>query len=381
MFRLIKNFVILAFVVLSTALAYAIYAGVIDKDSVMDWFQSLRGSTVAQPQEPPGTEQPIPDPQHFFSQLTEGIEGFQRLVNCAPTTTFAVEEGRNTQIYRWKDQDGQIHFSDQEPGELLNSEQMAIHFPDRKAYFKLELVQDTRRQTPFARDRISAEVRQIYGIMAKDLSLDHLRQVSLKVRIIETQEDFQAYRQRIAPQLNTNTGFYSSEYNEAVVFQGTNPDRMHGVIRHEATHVIVAGLYGYTPVWFNEGLAEYFEHMEVQGQMRTVSPVFRHLEILRAGQQNGALMDLRDFMQLNPQQWYQQKIDEKYALAWSLIYFLLSDEQGVLVLKETMNQLAKHYCWKFSSVEYLEQFYPGGFDTFVANWQAWLLTAPQPHRY
>lgn len=264
---------------------------------------------------------------------------------------------------------------------MLNSEQMVVHYPDRKSYFKLELLTDNGRQPPLARDRISAEVRQIYGILAKDLALDHLRQVVLKVRIIDTQEAFQAYRQRIAPQLKTNSGFYSSEHNEAVVFQGDSLERMYAATRHEATHLIVAGLYGYTPTWFNEGLAEYFEHMDIQGQQRKVSPVGPHLELLRAGINQGTLMDLKQYMQLNPREWYEQKLNEKYALAWSMIYFLLSDVQGQTVVREIMNQMAKNYCLRFSSVDYLEQFYTGGFHGLTADWRAWLIKDPRPHRY
>ncbi len=353
----------------------------VDKDTFLFWVRSLVEPSAKEQVEEPATESLVFDPQHFFTQFEEHVEGFRQLVHCAKTKTLEVEQGKATAIYRWKDSDGQIHFSDQEPGKLLNSEQMVVHYPDRKSYFKLELLTDNGRQPPFARDRISAEVRQIYEILAKDLSLDHLRQVVLKVRIIDTQEAFQAYRQRIAPQLKTNSGFYSSEHNEAVVFQGDNLERMYAVTRHEATHVIVAGLYGYTPTWFNEGLAEYFEYMDIQGQQRKVSPVGSHLELLRAGINQGTLMDLKQYMQLNPRQWYEQKLNEKYALAWSMIYFLLSDVQGQTVVREIMNQMAKNYCSQFSSVDYLEQFYTGGFNGLAADWRAWLIKDPRPHRY
>ena len=360
---------------------FLLYSGVVDKDTVLSWSRTLVEPSVKAQVEESKRESFVLDPQHFFTRVGEHVEGFQQLANCAKTKTLAVEQGKTTAIYRWKDKDGQIHFSDQEPGQLLNSEQMVVHFPDRKSYFTLELVTDNGRQPPFARDRISAEVRQIYEILAKDLSLDHLRQVVLKVRIIDTQEAFQAYRQRIAPELKTDSGFYSSQHNEAVVFKGEHAERMYAVIRHEVTHVIVAGLYGYTPTWFNEGLAEYFEYMDIQGQMRKVSPVFSHLALLRAGINQGTLMDLKQYMQLNPRQWYGQELNEKYALAWSLVYFLFSDDQGQTMLRAIMGQMANNYCWQFSSIDYLEQTYPGGFNTFAADWQAWLTKKPRAHHY
>lgn len=156
---------------------------------------------------------------------------------------------------------------------------------------------------------------------------------------------------------------------------------MLAVVRHEATHVIVAGLYGYSPVWFNEGLAEYFEYLQVSGQRRQVEPVAYHLAHLRRLLKRGELIPLYEYVHLKPEQWYGGNRDARYVQAWALVYFLMSEETGKCVLQEMMAQLAQNYCWRFSTVDFIEQNYPGGFAVLEVNWRRWLARDPQPHRY
>ena len=173
------------------------------------------------------------------AQLLEGVrsgETFQQIASCGKTKTSALEKSTSSEIYRWTDENGKVHFSDAKPGGTRNNDVMSVSYPDRKQYFKLKVIEDTESLPAFTRDKVNAEVRQVYRILSRSLDLEHLRQVFLNVRIIGTQADFQQYRSVMAPQLRTNSGFYTSQNNEAVVFQGDNPDRMRAVIRHEATH-------------------------------------------------------------------------------------------------------------------------------------------------
>jgi len=309
-------------------------------------------------------------------------ETFQQVASCGRTQTTALEKSTTAEIYRWTDENGKVHFSDAKPGDTRNNEVMSVSYPDRKQYFKLKLTLDTASLPAFTRDKVNAEVRQVYRILSRDLDLGHMRQVFLNVRIIGTQADFQNYRQQMAPQLRTNSGFYTSANNEAVVFQGNNPDMMRAVIRHEATHVMMAGLYGATPSWFNEGLAEYFEQLQVSGQARQVGPVNNHWAHLQQRQDDGQLMPLRDYINLPPQQWYNGNQRDNYGMAWSLIYYLMSDPEGKVFLKVMMNDMAENYCWTAPGGEYFDDHFPGGFKAFEAGWKGWLARSlPTPHRY
>jgi len=309
-------------------------------------------------------------------------ETFQKIASCGKTQTTALKKSTSSEIYRWTDENGKLHFSDAKPGATRKTEVMTVSYPDRKQYFDLKLIEDSQSLPVFTRDKVNVEVRQVYRILSRDLNLEHLRKVLLNVRIIATQENFQSYKNQVAPQLRTNSGFYTSKNNEAVVFQGNNPEHMRAVIRHEATHVIMAGLYGVTPSWFNEGLAEYFEQLAVSGQARRVSPVDYHWVHLQQRQQQGQLMSLERYVNLKPQQWYGGNLKDNYGMAWSLVYFLMEEPEGKDFLRGMMNDMAKDYCWSTPGSEYFDNHYPGGFKAFEATWKNWLASDfPDPHRY
>jgi len=379
--RIIKNILVLVFILTLPLLAKYYYSSPEERARYIAYIQERwdmpLAESVARVRKEVG--QVIPD--KLQAKFNQSAEGFQQIANCGKTETLAIAEESASKVYRWVDASGQVHFSDQEPGELVNSEQMSVHYPNRKRYFTLKLVDGAATLPAFTRDKISADMRQIYGILSRDMQLDHLRQVQLNLRFIENQEAFQAYRATVAPQIATNSGFYTSKNNEAVVFQGENEQQMLAVVRHEATHVIVAGLYGYSPVWFNEGLAEYFEQMQVRGQLRQIEPVGYHLAHLRKLADHGQLMPWRDYLQLKPEQWYGGRLEDNYAQAWALVYFLMSNDSGKQLLQTMMAQLAENYCWQFSSIDFIEQDYPGGLASLEVDWRRWLMQEPQPHRY
>lgn len=381
MLRFIKNILVLFFLLTLPVLALLYYAEPEDRARYIAWIRHQLDLPLSESVERAKQEVAQVTPERLLAKFNESAEGFQQIANCGKTETLAIEDEASDRIYRWVDAEGRVHFSDKEPGELANSEQMSVHYPSRKRYFNLKIIENTLSLPAFTRDKVSADVRQIYGILSRDMQLDHLRQVMLNVRIIETQEAFQAYRAEVAPQISTNSGFYTSKDNEAVVFQGEDEEGMLAVVRHEATHVIVAGLYGYSPVWFNEGLAEYFEYMQISGQLRQVQPVLHHLTHLRERLSAGGLPSLQQYVQLKPAQWYGGDLREHYALAWSLVYFLMSNSEGKQLLQKIMAQLAENYCWQFSSDQFIEENYPGGFAALESNWRDWLQQEPVPHRY
>ena len=136
-------------------------------------------------------------------------EAFQQIASCGKTQTSALEKSTSAEIYRWTDDNGQVHFGDAKPGATRNSDVMSVNYPDRKQYFKLKLIEDSQSLPAFTRDKVSAEVRQVYRILSRDLQLEHLRKVFLNVRIIGTQDEFQQYKAQVAPQTRTNSGFYT----------------------------------------------------------------------------------------------------------------------------------------------------------------------------
>ena len=320
------------------------------------------------------------DTEAVIKQVKSG-EVFQQAMQCGKTLTSEIKRAPSNEVYKWIDEQGRVHFGDKAPKKTEQTNNLSDQYKSKRQYFTLKVTKDSYTLPPFIEDRVSADVKQIYSILASDLNLDHLRQVFLNVRIIENQEDFQVYKNKMAPKLRTNSGFYTSKNNEAVVFQGKRPETMRAVVRHESSHVIMAGLYGYTPSWFNEGFAEYFERLKTGGQIREIEPASNHLKHLNILLKQPDL-SLKRYLETHTQDWYAGNLQDNYALAWSIVYFLMSHEEGKTFLKGMLNQLAKNYCLQFSSTRYFENNYPGGLINFEQAWMFWLKREQYiAHRY
>lgn len=298
--------------------------------------------------------------------------------DCEAVATRDSAQIDQEKMYRWQDAKGRWHFGDAKDIPLPSDASDVSHrYQTKASYFQFQLLHEGRELKAFTRDRIRAETRQIFAVLSQALALDHLRQVFLNIRIIDNQDDFQERLNSVAPGLKTNTGFFSTRNNEAVVWRHPKEALMYGVIRHESTHVIMAGLYGYPPVWLNEGLAEYFEQMSVMSNSKQVAVNERWLKVLRSGQ----LIPLKYYLSLTPSQWRGESQELMYATAWSLIHFLMSSEQGKNLLAVMMQTLAANKCQAFASLDFIEARYPGGVAQLNDHWRTWIVSAISPHYY
>jgi hypothetical protein len=78
------------------------------------------------------------------------------------------------------------------------------------------------------------------------------------------------------------------------------------------------------PLWFNEGLAEYFEEVKIiDGKWTTGSPRVDHLEMLEfAAKESQGPARLREFLFLDNRA-FMQKAFVNYPQSWAFIHFLL----------------------------------------------------------
>ncbi len=374
MFRFVRNVILLCFIITLPLLAKLYFAEPAERTFYISFLRQFFSSEKIQ--------QVISQPKAALMELSGSVarvlpdtENFQLIAACGKTETLAIDRSSKGKIYRWVDSEGRVHYGDAAPNQNRQSEDLSVYYKDRIRYFTLDIIEDTRSLPAFARDRISTDVRQIYRILARELQLDHLRRVTLTLRIIENAQDFQAYKTQVAPGLRTNSGFYSSKSNEAVVFQGDNPAAMRAVIRHESSHVIMAGLYGYTPTWFNEGMAEYFEALQVEGQQRRVEPSRAHLDHLRRQLENNQLPGLASYLEIPSRDWYAGNLQDHYAIAWSIAFFLMSHDAGQQMLRGMMSRMSANYCGVLAETDLFGTHYPGGLQAFEAAWVDWLTNA------
>jgi len=116
------------------------------------------------------------------------------------------------------------------------------------------------------------------------------------------------------------------------------------IVFHEYVHSLVKNRYGQAPVWFDEGLAEYYSAYELAGDRQRVRVGKRlagRLESLRTHE----LLPLDALLKADRQSPLYNEQDRSsifYAQSWALVHYLLSDRDGERArqLSQFLNLLA-----------------------------------------
>ncbi|MCK5880540.1 MAG: DUF1570 domain-containing protein [Sinobacterium sp.] len=287
---------------------------------------------------------------------------------CGRVKSRAVKEPKKQSVYSWKDKNGRSHFSDKNPEDATggNTKQVVSvsQFTSAKKFFSLNIVDDKADMTLILAGRIQTDVNAIYSLLSQGLGFKKLREIDLTLRLFIQQKAFQAYKNKVAPRSKTNSGFYLSRLNEASVVQWPRrPEKTYSVIRHESSHVIMAGLFGSTPRWFNEGLAEYFELMNTGGQYKYIDLDKYKLDYLKLQLKQARLPSIEYLWSLNARQFY-QNTRLHYSMAWSVIHFMLSEEKEKSLFSALIQSLYDKPCQKVDMVALVNTTYPGGLEAF-----------------
>jgi tetratricopeptide (TPR) repeat protein len=113
-------------------------------------------------------------------------------------------------------------------------------------------------------------------------------------------------------------GIYSPLLKQLLIWNLDSRAEMMRTVRHEGFHQYLDRLLPDPPVWFNEGMAVYYEGMEkVAGEMRSGLP--RAEEVEELGE--GPMVPLAQFLFVSPKDFYAGS-HRSYAQAWLLVHML-----------------------------------------------------------
>lgn len=101
------------------------------------------------------------------------------------------------------------------------------------------------------------------------------------------------------------------------------------VIFHEYTHLLVNNTIGNVPVWFNEGLAEYYSTFSISNDQKIVlgKPIASHVYLLRESK----MLPLRTLFQVDQHSDYYNERDKQsvfYAESWALMHYIILGNNG-----------------------------------------------------
>jgi tetratricopeptide (TPR) repeat protein len=101
------------------------------------------------------------------------------------------------------------------------------------------------------------------------------------------------------------------------------------VIFHEYTHLLVNNTFDNAPIWFNEGLAEYYSTFNISDDQKVVlgSPIGSHVYLLRQNK----MLPLRTLFEVDYKSPHYNEANKQgifYAQSWALMHYLIIGKAG-----------------------------------------------------
>ncbi len=163
------------------------------------------------------------------------------------------------------------------------------------------------------------EAYNVYQGTLKRVARDGRR---FRVYLFRGRDGFVTYMKDLgalgAPVHMNVAGVYSPLLKQLLIWNLPNREMMLRTVRHEGLHQYLDRFLPRIPVWFNEGLAEYYEHAHrVGGRIYFGRPRRDYVEFL-TGQPP---VPLADFLTLSPREFYRGGA-RNYAQAWALVHML-----------------------------------------------------------
>ncbi|MBA2501429.1 MAG: tetratricopeptide repeat protein [Pyrinomonadaceae bacterium] len=136
----------------------------------------------------------------------------------------------------------------------------------------------------------------------------------------------------------------------------------YAVVYHEYVHLLLSNNTSNAPLWFNEGLAEYYSMFDVDGKQRVKigAPVFEHARLLRESN----VLPLRTLLTVDGSSPFYKEADKRgifYAQSWALVHYLIHGREGARFRK------LQTYFDLVASGKPLEESFRTAFDTDFAG--------------
>lgn len=298
---------------------------------------------------------------HSAGQLQPCLAGTRRPDSRADTT-----------IHRWTDAAGIVHFSDKAPAAGATGHRLIEVKglpPVRVEAHGIDV-----NLPDYLVQRATMDAQAIERILRESLGVAGEPGLELTVEFIASPE---TYTQRIGDAAMANSdGTYSSRDRTIRIRQKSDAELNFRILRHEITHALVHEHVGNLATSINEGLAGFFEHVEVAGMGARVA--------LPAGQPgSGADMsadghdELIDLLAREGSNFYGEGQDLRYWRALALVAVLMDRAEGRAALGEVLSAQRQTPCQPVEVAALLDGHYPGGLESLAGSWVQWLRHPPR----
>jgi len=262
------------------------------------------------------------------------VHKYMVCIQCAVICFVTAFSGlAHSDIYRWVDEKGRVHFGDSARPVLQGNakkstkkEKVTLNIrPSTWQRFDITIrtrdVQLTDQETL----RIKQDVNNVYHFYDDVIFFDFYKTVPVSITVLADKYAYQRYlKNALGVNVANSRGVFFRKNNEIVVYMREDRNGTLETIKHEVSHAIIASVAPNTPGWLNEGLAEQMEKIE-RRDGRLI--MWRHEENKQKLTHRASMLSLRKMLDLHSNQWRKKNVSgNAYLQAHSgeLLYFLLS---------------------------------------------------------
>ena len=257
---------------------------------------------------------------------------------CKNTSLGELKYKKVGNIYTWTDEKEVYHVSDKPPKE---GKFKLFNYVGKNVfdYFSLDLNADS---LPYDfNQKLTLKLNKLFELYGELLDRSSLKKVDINLRIYDSKIDFNQIKAKNNMTISDNTlGFYSHASNEAYLLLTDKASTIR-TATHEATHAINRGIIGRTPKWLNEGLAEYSEYIEVNGQSTKVYPNNNWTRKARLSKQ---LLPLSTLFLAKEKEWDSGLKHRLYATSWAFVYFMMEQPNRKAILAKLIKSEQQNRC-------------------------------------
>lgn len=287
--------------------------------------------------------------------------------------TASKARAKKVAIHRWVDESGIQHFSDQAPvGKaeghrrievdglppiVVNASGYDVNLPD------------------FLAQRAMADAQAIERILRGSLGVDGDPGLVLNVEFIASA---QSYAQRVGnPLMIGSEGTYSMADRTIHVRLQDRNEANFQILRHEITHALIHERIGSLPTAINEGMAGYFEQLEVSGLGARVDLEESTASLRSAAVEGDGRNELVELLARDGFLFYAEGREQRYLRAYALVAVLMGSPDGRQALGAVLAAQRSAPCRPVAAERLLDERYPGGLATLAADWARWLRDPPR----
>ena len=269
---------------------------------------------------------------------------------------------RDASIHRWTDAQGIKHFSDQAPvGEVSDHRVIVVAGTPpvsiEASGSDVNLPTDLNQRAVADAIAIDRVLRETLGVVGEE---------RLRLKIVFVQSP-QVYAQLInEPRLASSDGAYSARNQTVYVRMQASEELTFRVLRHEITHALLHERIGNMALPINEGIAAYFERLQVLPQGGQVDIGGSHDVLARMAPADAPLA-LVELLSSNPDVFYGVDRDSNYIRAFGLIGSLMQDAPGRAALADLLAQQHAAPCVPVAAERVFAAAYPGGLNQLAGR--------------